>query len=95
MWRPRHVRLANGSTLYDNGPGHAIMEVLGLYAEDEGIPRWRRRAEGMHVPERPEKIMVNPEHIRPDQPSLTPRTRTETTSWPRLSALSLKCGRGR
>lgn len=70
MWETSvTIRLANGSTLLDTDPGHAIMEVLGLYAEDEGIPRWRRQAEGMHVPERPEKVMVNPEHIRPDQPN--------------------------
>jgi hypothetical protein len=54
------VRLADGSTLLDTSPGHAIMEVLGLYAEDEGIPRWRRMAEGVPVPERDETVLVHP-----------------------------------
>lgn len=54
------VRLADGSTMFDTSAGHAIMEVLGMYAEDEGIPRWRRRAARMPVPGCDEKSIVHP-----------------------------------
>lgn len=43
------VRLANGATMVDTDPGHAIMEVLGLYAEDGDTPRWRRPTAGTPV----------------------------------------------
>lgn len=63
------VRLADGSAMFDTSAGHAIMEVLGMYAEDEGIPRWRRRAAGLPVPERDETTYVHP--------AVAPRQQTE------------------
>jgi hypothetical protein len=67
MWTTEvDIHLANGRSLMDTSPGDAIMEVLGLYAEDEGIPRWRREEKGMHVPHRPEKVMVRPRAADPD-----------------------------
>lgn len=53
------VHLNEGPTMTDSDPGHAIMEVLGLFAEDEGVPRWRRAARDMPVPERNETQTVN------------------------------------
>jgi len=53
------IRFANGSTMTDTSAGDAIMEVLGLFAEDEGIPRWRRQVTGMPVPERDETVFVS------------------------------------
>ena len=54
------IRLTDGTTMLDTDPGHAIMEVLGLYAEDGDTPRWRRLATGMPVPQRAETVIVRP-----------------------------------
>ncbi|SRR5690606_8495396 len=54
------IRLSDGTTMIDTDPGHAIMEVLGLYAEDGDTPRWRRLATGMPVPRRKETVVVRP-----------------------------------
>lgn len=61
------VQFADGSSMTDTSPGHAIMEVLGLYAEDAGIPRWRRMANDLPVPLRNEQILVRPRRGRPDK----------------------------
>jgi hypothetical protein len=55
------VRLSDGTRMHDTDPGHAIMEVLGLYAEDGATPRWRRRASGLPVVERDETVTVHPD----------------------------------
>lgn len=57
------VRLADGSTMSAMDSGDAVMEVLGLYAEDGSVPRWRRRATGMPVPERDEQVIVRPRAV--------------------------------
>lgn len=69
MWAEEvEVRFTDGSMVVDTDPGHAIMEVLGLYAEDDGVPRWRRRATGMPVPKRPEVVIVNPSEGESEDP---------------------------
>lgn len=61
MWNTEvTVRLSNGTTMFDADPGHAIMEILGLFAEDGGVPRWKRRAAGTPTPER-DRAFLNPE----------------------------------
>ena len=52
------IHLTEGPTVTDTDPGHAIMEVLGLYAEDDGVPRWRRTARHMPIPQRGEMVFV-------------------------------------
>jgi len=53
------IHFADGATMTDTDPGHAVMEVLGLYAEDEGTPRWRRVTRDLPIPERNERVIVN------------------------------------
>lgn len=69
MWNTEvTIRLPDGSILIDEDPGHAIMEVLGLYAEDGDTPRWLRLATGMPVPHRPETVIVKPSRASFPQP---------------------------
>jgi len=73
MWDPQvTIRFAHGATAFAHGatavdtdPGHALMEVLGLYAEDGDTPRWRRLATGMPAPERDQTLTAQPHPADP------------------------------
>ncbi len=71
MWNTEvTIRFAHGATAVDTDPGHAIMEVLGLYAEDGDTPRWRRLATGMPAPERDQTLTAQPHPADPTTDTL-------------------------
>ncbi len=71
MWNTEvTIRLSNGATMVDTDPGHALMEALGLYAEDGDTPRWRRLATGMPAPERDQTLTAQPHPADPTTDTL-------------------------